>query len=115
MPVGDDRFDVDKTAELARIELDEDAIPVREAVAGACELLGLDPLYLANEGKLIAVVAPDQADTALAAMRTHPAGAEAAVIGRVVEGPAGRVWMNTTVGGRRILDMLAGEPLPRIC
>jgi hydrogenase expression/formation protein HypE len=97
------------------IELDEDAIPVREAVAGACELLGLDPLYLANEGKLIAVVAPEAAEAALQTMRAHPAGAEAAVIGRVEEGPAGRVWMNTAVGGRRILDMLAGEPLPRIC
>ncbi len=97
------------------IELTEAAIPVREAVAGACELLGLDPLYLANEGKLIAVVVPEAAEAALQTMRAHPAGAEAAVIGRVEEGPAGRVWMNTAVGGRRILDMLAGEPLPRIC
>ncbi len=97
------------------IELDEDAIPVDPAVSGVCELLGLDPLYLANEGKLIAVVEGDQAPAALAAMQAHPKGGRAALIGRVAEAPAGRVWINTSVGGRRVLDMLSGEPLPRIC
>lgn len=97
------------------LELDEGTIPVDAAVNGVCELLGLDPLYLANEGKLIAIVAEDQAPAALEAMRSHAKGGRAAVIGRVLEAPAGRVWLNTAVGGRRLLDMLSGEPLPRIC
>jgi hydrogenase expression/formation protein HypE len=97
------------------MELDEDAIPVDGAVNGVCELLGLDPLYLANEGKLIAVMPEEQADAALKAMQKHPKGGGAAVIGRVIESPAGKVWLNTAVGGRRLLDMLSGEPLPRIC
>ncbi len=97
------------------IELKEGAIPVDPVVQGVCELLGLDPLYLANEGKLICIVRGDQADAALKAMRAHPLGRGAALIGQVNEAPAGRVWMHTSVGGGRILDMLSGEPLPRIC
>ncbi len=97
------------------LELYEGAIPINPAVAGVCELLGLDPLYLANEGKLICIVEDSQADKALATLRDHPLGAGAAVIGRVLEAPRGRVWLKTTVGGGRILDMLSGEPLPRIC
>jgi hydrogenase expression/formation protein HypE len=97
------------------LELNEDAIPVDPAVSGVCELLGLDPLYLANEGKLIAIMPEDQAQAALRAMQAHAKGAGAAVIGLVKEAPAGRVWLNTAVGGRRLLDMLSGEPLPRIC
>lgn len=97
------------------LELDEDAIPVDGAVSGVCELLGLDPLYLANEGKLIAIMPEDQAKAALKAMQAHAKGGGAAIIGRVMESPAGKVWLNTAVGGRRLLDMLSGEPLPRIC
>ena len=97
------------------LELSEGAIPINPVVAGVCELLGLDPLYLANEGKLICIVAGEQAEAALGALRAHPLGAGAAVIGRVLESPRGRVWLKTAVGGGRILDMLSGEPLPRIC
>ncbi|MCA1988366.1 MAG: hydrogenase expression/formation protein HypE [Desulfarculus sp.] len=97
------------------LELYEGAIPINPAVAGVCELLGLDPLYLANEGKLICIVEGSQADKALATLKAHPLGAGAAVIGQVLEAPRGRVWLKTTVGGGRILDMLSGEPLPRIC
>jgi len=97
------------------IEVDEEAIPVREAVRGACELLGLDPLYVANEGKLVAVVPPHAAEAVLAAMRAHPYGREATVIGRVVDEHPGRVVLCTALGARRILDMLVGEQLPRIC
>jgi hydrogenase expression/formation protein HypE len=97
------------------IELDEDAIPLVPAVRGVCELLGLDPLYLANEGKLICIVKGDQAQTALKTLASHPLGQNTAVIGRVNIDHPGRVWINTSVGGRRILDMLSGEPLPRIC
>ncbi len=82
---------------------------------GACEILGLDPLYVANEGKLLAIVAPDAADAALAALRAHPLGAKAAAIGAVVaEGP-GRVTLKSRIGGVRIVDLLTGEQLPRIC
>ncbi|MBL9089524.1 MAG: hydrogenase expression/formation protein HypE [Planctomycetia bacterium] len=95
--------------------LDERAVPVREDVRGACELLGLDPLYVANEGKLLAIVAPDVADAVLAAMRGHPLGREAAVVGEVTRGPAGRVTVRSRVGGTRLLDMMSGEQLPRIC
>ncbi len=97
------------------IELAEDQIPVREGVEGACELLGLDPLYLANEGKLIAFVDPAEAETVLDAMKKNPYGREATVIGRVAADNAGKVFMKTGIGGTRILDMLAGEQLPRIC
>lgn len=95
--------------------LDERAVPVREDVRGACELLGLDPLYVANEGKMIAIVAPEVADAVLAAMRAHPLGREAAVVGEVTQGPAGRVTVRSRVGGTRLLDMMSGEQLPRIC
>lgn len=97
------------------MELDEDRIPVREGVQGTCEILGLDPLYVANEGKLAAVVAPEAADAVLEAMRGHPLGREARVIGRVVAGHAPMVLMKTSVGGTRIVDVLSGEQLPRIC
>jgi hydrogenase expression/formation protein HypE len=97
------------------IELIEEQIPLREGVTGACELLGLDPLYLANEGKLIAFVAPEDADKVLDCIKAHPYGKEAAIIGRVVAENRGRVFMKTGIGGTRIIDMLAGEQLPRIC
>lgn len=97
------------------ILLQEAAVPISEEVKGACEILGLDPLYVANEGKLIAVVAPDDAEAALAAMRNHSLGGEAAVIGEVVSDHPGFVVMRTRVGGTRVVDMLSGEQLPRIC
>lgn len=97
------------------IRINETAIPMRENVKGACELLGLDPLYLANEGKLVAIVPPDLADAVVEAMSKHPAGTEAAIIGEVVESPGGVVIMNTAFGGARIVDLLVGEQLPRIC
>jgi len=93
----------------------EAAIPVRPVVAGACELLGIDPLYVANEGKLVAVVAPDAADAALAALRADPLGAEAALIGEARAEPGGMVVLDTAFGGTRVVDMLVGNPLPRIC
>jgi hydrogenase expression/formation protein HypE len=99
----------------AGIRLVERDIPVDEAVRGACEILGLDPLYVANEGKLLAIVAPEAADRALAALRSHPLGAKAARIGEVVAGPPGRVTMKNRLGGERIVDLLTGEQLPRIC
>ncbi|RBP10623.1 hydrogenase maturation carbamoyl dehydratase HypE [Roseiarcus fermentans] len=95
--------------------LEEDAIPVRAEVAAACEFLGLDPLNVANEGKLVAIVAPDRLEPLLAAMRAHPLGARAAMIGRAVEDPDRFVEMRTVFGGGRIVDWLAGEQLPRIC
>lgn len=97
------------------IEVDEDALPLRTEVKGLCEILGLDPLYLANEGRLVVFVPQAQAEAALAAMRTVPEGAGATIIGRAVDGPAGRVTMRTLFGGARIVDMLVGEQLPRIC
>lgn len=95
--------------------LKEADIPVRGEVAAACELLGLDPLYVANEGKLIAICAAEDADALLAAMRAHPLGRDAAVIGRVVEDRHRFVQMETRFGGTRIVDWLSGEQLPRIC
>jgi hydrogenase expression/formation protein HypE len=95
--------------------LQEAAIPIQPQVEAACELLGLDPLYIANEGKLVAIVAPEQADAALAALRAHPLGAQAAHIGEVIEDPQRFVQMATRFGGRRVVDWLSGEPLPRIC
>jgi hydrogenase expression/formation protein HypE len=95
--------------------LDESAIPVRPAVNAACELLGLDPLYVANEGKLIAICAPEDAPRLLAAMRAHPLGADAADIGAVQADPHHFVQMVTRFGGRRVVDWLNGEQLPRIC
>ncbi len=90
-------------------------LPVKPAVAGACEILGLDPLYVANEGKLVAFVPQDEARSALAAMRAHPLGAEAAILGTVAEDPDGFVEMETAFGGRRMVDWIGGEQLPRIC
>lgn len=95
--------------------LDEQQVPVRPEVAAACELLGLDPLYVANEGKLVAVVAADAADSVLAAMRAHPLGRDAALIGEVIEDDHRFVQMTTSFGGGRIVDWLSGEQLPRIC
>jgi hydrogenase expression/formation protein HypE len=95
--------------------IDEDAIPVKPEVAAACELLGLDPLFVANEGKLIAVVAPEGAAALLAAMRAHRLGRQAAIIGTVVEDDQRFVQMTTSFGGGRIVDWLSGEQLPRIC
>ncbi|MBV5339728.1 MAG: hydrogenase expression/formation protein HypE [Deltaproteobacteria bacterium] len=97
------------------ITLREAALPVKPAVRGVCSILGLDPLFVANEGKLLAFVAAEGADAALAAIRLHPLGIAAAVIGTVEAGPSGRVQMETTIGGMRSVDMLSGEQLPRIC
>lgn len=93
----------------------EDRIPIQDEVKGACEILGLDPLHVANEGKLVAVVEPVQAEKILVSMRRNALGGEAMLIGEVVEDHPGRVVMKTSVGGLRIVDMLAGEQLPRIC
>ncbi|MFB9267626.1 hydrogenase expression/formation protein HypE [Bradyrhizobium erythrophlei] len=95
--------------------LQEEAIPVKPAVAAACELLGLDPLHVANEGKLVAIVAPDMADAVLAAMKAHPLGCDAADIGKAVVDDHQFVQMSTSFGGARIVDWLSGEQLPRIC
>ena len=95
--------------------LNERAIPVRESVRGACEVLGLDPLYVANEGKLLAVVRADMAEAVLAQMHAHPLGHDAAIIGEVVADHPGMVLMKTEVGGTRVLDVMFGEQLPRIC
>lgn len=97
------------------IELEESAIPIDEEVRGACEILGFDPLYVANEGKLIAAVPEAEADAVLAAMHAHPLGTRAARIGRVVGDHTGTVTMRSTIGSMRIVDMLSGEQLPRIC
>jgi hydrogenase expression/formation protein HypE len=97
------------------VVLDETAIAVREPVRGVCELLGLDPLYVANEGKVLAVVAAVDAPRVLTAMQKHPEGRHASIIGEVVEDSATLVVLKTTVGGRRIVDMLQGDQLPRIC
>jgi hydrogenase expression/formation protein HypE len=97
------------------IALDEAAVPVRPMVNGACELLGIDPLYVACEGRFVAVVDADQADAALDALRGHPLGEGAALVGHVREEAPGLVLLKTTFGGTRIVDMLVGDPLPRIC
>ncbi len=97
------------------ITLREEALPFDPAVQGVCAILGLDPLYVANEGKLLAVVAPERAEGILARMREHPLGSSAAIIGEVTGEAAGRVELETVVGGRRGVEMLAGEQLPRIC
>ena len=101
-------------AELA-VALEEAALPLRPTVVGACEILGIDPLYVANEGKLVAVVAPEAADDALERLRGHELGAEAAIIGEIRAEPEGLVLLDTAFGGSRIVDMLVGDPLPRIC
>jgi len=95
--------------------LREDDIPMRPPVVAACELLGLDPLYVANEGKLIAICPQDKVPALLEAMRAHPLGSDAAIIGEVVEDEHGFVTMETGFGGSRIVDWLTGEQLPRIC
>ena len=97
------------------MSIDEAKLPIRDAVRGACELLGLDPLYVANEGKLVAFVPPDEARAVLLAMRQHPVGQDATVIGHVVDDHRGIVVAKTMVGGTRVVDMLDGEQLPRIC
>jgi hydrogenase expression/formation protein HypE len=106
--------------ELARasgvaVVVREAAVPVHPAVTGACEILGIDPMYVANEGRLVAFVSPDAADDALAALVAVPGCAEAAEIGEVKTDPAGLVLVETAFGGRRVMDMLVGDPLPRIC
>lgn len=97
------------------VELTDEKLPVRAEVRAACELLGLEPLYLANEGKCLVIVSGDRADEALALMRATPEGREAAIIGRLTAGKAGRVLINTPVGGNRVVTPLHGVPLPRIC
>ena len=93
----------------------EDDIPVRPEVRGASELLGIDPMYVACEGRLVAVVSPHDADRALAAMHAHPHGGQAAIIGTITAEPPGIVQLKTAFGGTRIVDLLVGDPLPRIC
>jgi hydrogenase expression/formation protein HypE len=97
------------------IEIDECYVPIRPEVRAACEILGLDPFHLANEGKCLAIVEESSAEAVVHAMRLLPEGRDAAMIGRVMEGRAGRVMLRTTIGGNRMLGPLAGEPLPRIC
>jgi hydrogenase expression/formation protein HypE len=97
------------------ISIREEQISVREEVRGACEILGFDPLYVANEGKLIAFVSAEEADNVLKAMRAHPLGKNAILIGEVVADHPGTVIMKTRIGGSRVVDMLSGEQLPRIC
>jgi hydrogenase expression/formation protein HypE len=97
------------------IEVDEAALPVPDDVRAACEMLGLDPLYVANEGVLLAFVPADEASHALEALRAHPLGADAVRIGRVVPEHAGLVVLRTLIGGTRIVDLLPGDQLPRIC
>ena len=99
----------------AGIRIYEDRLPVRPSVSGICELLGFDPLYVANEGKLLAFVPADQADQVLAAIQQSPYGKDACIIGEVIDDHPGRVFMRTRIGGERIVDMLTGEQLPRIC
>ncbi|MFG1350875.1 hydrogenase expression/formation protein HypE [Xanthobacter autotrophicus] len=102
-------------ASAVGVRLRELSLPMRAEVMGFCEILGLDPLYLANEGKILAVVPPEEADAALAALRAHPLGRDAAIIGEVTDRRPGRVVMQTRFGGERIVDMLVGDQLPRIC
>jgi len=97
------------------ITIEEEKIPVRDAVRAACELLGFDPLYVANEGKLVAIVAPNDAGKILAKMKRNQYGAEASIIGEVTDEHKGKVIMKTRLGASRIVDMLSGELLPRIC
>ena len=106
--------------ELARdsgygVAIREEHLPLREVVHGACEILGIDPLYVANEGKLLAVVTPEAAEAALEALRDVAGGEEAAIIGEIHQEPARMVLMHTQFGGTRMIDMLVGDPLPRIC
>ena len=97
------------------VVLDEMSLPLRPAVVGTCEILGIDPLYVASEGRLVAVVSAEACDVALAVLQSHPLGAEAAIVGEVRAEPEGLVLLDTSLGGSRIVDMLVGDPLPRIC
>jgi hydrogenase expression/formation protein HypE len=97
------------------LQLDEAAVPVDEGVRGACEVLGLDPLYAANEGRFVAFVPAAQADAALAVLRKRPVSAGAVLVGQVADGPAGLVTLRGVLGTTRVLDLLSGEQLPRIC
>jgi hydrogenase expression/formation protein HypE len=106
--------EVAKAAGVA-VAVDEDAVPVRAEVRGACELLGIDPLYVACEGRIVVIVDPGAADAAVAALRAHPLGTGATVVGHVAEDPPGLVLLKTGFGGTRIIDLLVGDPLPRIC
>jgi hydrogenase expression/formation protein HypE len=106
--------------ELARdcnltVRLEEALMPIRPVVGGACDILGIDPVYVANEGKFVAVVPADEADAAVAALRRHPLGGDAARVGEMWADPPGLVVLVTPFGGTRIVDMLVGDPLPRIC
>lgn len=95
--------------------INEEAVVVKEAVRGMCELLGFDPMYVANEGKVVIVASADDAEDIIKSMRDHELGKEASIIGEIVKEHAGKAWLNTSIGGNRIIDMLAGEQLPRIC
>ena len=108
---------LNEIAQRSRVALvvDEESLPLQPEVEGLCEILGLDPLYVANEGKLIAVVPAADAEAVLAAMQAHPLGQHAALIGEVEAEPASVVYLRTCVGGTRIVDVPAGEQLPRIC
>jgi hydrogenase expression/formation protein HypE len=97
------------------IEIHENSIPIAEQVKGACEILGLDPLYIANEGKIIIIVPEKHSEQILEKMKDHPAGKDAAIIGRVSKEMKGMVRMKTSIGSTRIVDMITGEQLPRIC
>jgi hydrogenase expression/formation protein HypE len=97
------------------IEINEDQLPVNENVRGMCELLGFDPMYVANEGKVVMVVAQEDAEKVLNTLKKNKLGKEASIIGEVVDQHNGKAWLTTGIGGRRIIDMLAGEQLPRIC
>jgi hydrogenase expression/formation protein HypE len=97
------------------VRVDERALPLRDAVRAACEVWGLDPLHMASEGRVVAIVPPEQADAALAAWRAHPQGASAAIVGTCVHDHPGLLTLASRTGGERIVAMLAGEPLPRIC
>ncbi len=103
------------TAKDYGVNIDEEALLIDEGVRGMCELLGFDPMYVANEGKVVIVVAADDADKALKAMQKHEFGKNARIIGEVVPEHPGKAWLKTAIGGNRIIDMLAGEQLPRIC
>ena len=106
--------EIAKSADVG-VQVSENEIPVRDEVRGAAELLGIDPMYVACEGRLVAVVDGDSADRALAALRAHPLGGQAAIIGHVTADPPGIVQLKTAFGGSRIVDLLVGDPLPRIC
>lgn len=103
------------SASNVAMDIMESHLPIRGSVQGACEILGLDPLYLANEGKIVAVVPPEKAHELINAMRQHPMGQDSAIIGTVKKSPAGTVMLSTTFGGSRLVDTLVGDQLPRIC